>query len=84
MVCPDPSNPTIYIQVGVVSWGIGCKTVGNPGVYGSIPNTVKWIRETMDKEAGGIIERAQGEKTGKTINKDAGGNNGRVEGVNIG
>ena len=61
LVCPaNPNNPEQYVQMGVVAWGIGCGIVGNPGVYGSVPKTVKWIRETIQKEVGfniGVIAR---------------------------
>ncbi|CAL4073443.1 unnamed protein product, partial [Meganyctiphanes norvegica] len=45
LVCPNPNNPNEYVQMGVVAWGIGCGVVGNPRVYGSVPQTVDWIRK---------------------------------------
>ncbi|CAL4083393.1 unnamed protein product [Meganyctiphanes norvegica] len=50
LVCPNPNNPNEYVQMGVVAWGIGCGVVGNPGIYGSIPQTVDWIREIIDQQ----------------------------------
>ncbi|CAL4074580.1 unnamed protein product, partial [Meganyctiphanes norvegica] len=50
LVCPNPSNPNEYVQMGVVAWGIGCGEFGSPGVYGSIPHTVDWIRGELQKQ----------------------------------
>ncbi|TMW55645.1 hypothetical protein Poli38472_010527 [Pythium oligandrum] len=35
------------IQVGVVSWGIGCGLDGYPGVYASVPSAKSWIDATL-------------------------------------
>ena len=32
-----------YIQVGVVSWGVGCADVGYPGVYADVASVYSWI-----------------------------------------
>ncbi|KRT85679.1 Trypsin, partial [Oryctes borbonicus] len=31
LVCPDPSNPSKYMQVGIVAWGVGCGGENVPG-----------------------------------------------------
>ncbi|XP_037083400.1 phenoloxidase-activating factor 2-like [Pollicipes pollicipes] len=45
LACRDPRDPDRYIQLGVVSWGIGCGTEGVPGVYADVAQQVRWIRE---------------------------------------
>jgi len=61
LVCPDPSNPSRYVQMGVVAWGIGCGQVGNPGVYGSIPATVEWINENIRNEGSAAFDIRTGQ-----------------------
>ncbi|XP_037081569.1 phenoloxidase-activating factor 2-like [Pollicipes pollicipes] len=45
LACRDPLDPSRYIQLGVVSWGIGCGLEGVPGVYADVAQQVPWIRE---------------------------------------
>ncbi|CAL4096278.1 unnamed protein product, partial [Meganyctiphanes norvegica] len=55
LVCPNtnnnnnPNQPQ-YVQMGIVSWGIGCGIPGNPGVYASIPKSLDWIKNTIQAE----------------------------------
>lgn len=38
-----------WVQVGVVSWGIGCSTIQLPAVFTSIQSHVAWIRREIRK-----------------------------------
>lgn len=44
LACEDPHNPGRYVQLGVVSWGIGCGMAGIPGVYADVAQQVAWIQ----------------------------------------
>jgi kallikrein len=37
LVCPLLEDRMRFVQVGIVSWGIGCGNVGVPGVYVNVP-----------------------------------------------
>lgn len=49
LVCPLISDPSRYVQVGIVAWGIGCGQGGVPGVYASTSKLARWIHEHLDE-----------------------------------
>lgn len=38
-----------YVQVGIVSWGIGCGDDNIPGVYSSVLANSQWIDKQLQK-----------------------------------
>ncbi|KAJ8983011.1 hypothetical protein NQ317_014308 [Molorchus minor] len=49
LVCPDPENPTRYLQVGIVAWGIGCGEADIPGVYADVAKFRNWIDDELQR-----------------------------------
>lgn len=40
-------NKKKYVQVGIVSWGIGCGDENVPGVYSSLQANIQWINKHL-------------------------------------
>ncbi|KAM6155651.1 testisin-like [Rhynchocyon petersi] len=45
LVCEDSS---VWYQIGVVSWGVGCGRPNRPGVYANVSEHFRWIQKTVD------------------------------------
>lgn len=49
LICPIINEFDRFVQIGIVSWGIGCGT-RTPGVYGNILAFVDWIEYQMSEK----------------------------------
>ena len=69
LVLPDGNG---WLQVGVVSWGIGCGDVGFPGVYTNLAQFQGWVQGNMSEaEApGDSFEPDNGSAQASTIDTD--------------
>ncbi|XP_011505034.1 PREDICTED: serine protease 42-like [Ceratosolen solmsi marchali] len=47
LVCPLLDDPTRYVQVGIVAWGIACGQLNIPGVYANVVMGRQWIDSTL-------------------------------------
>ncbi|KAK7074091.1 hypothetical protein SK128_015686 [Halocaridina rubra] len=49
LVCEVAPNTNIYVQAGIVAWGIGCGENGIPGVYADVSGASDWIITKADE-----------------------------------
>ncbi|XP_050702320.1 phenoloxidase-activating factor 2-like [Eriocheir sinensis] len=57
LACRLQSDARRYVQVGVVAWGIGCGTLGVPGVYADVLKARPWMDQVINdhfSNAGGM------------------------------
>merc|ERR1712203_481565 len=47
LVCPKRDDPSRFVQVGIVAWGIGCGQAEVPGVYTAVAEQACWIDWAM-------------------------------------
>ncbi|XP_011641802.1 phenoloxidase-activating factor 2-like [Pogonomyrmex barbatus] len=47
LMCPLASDPTRFVQAGIVAWGLGCGDDRIPGVYANVAYARRWIDEQM-------------------------------------
>ncbi len=45
-MCPSASDLSVYVQVGITAWGIGCGKDGVPGAYTDILHEMCFIKWT--------------------------------------
>ncbi|XP_046386807.1 phenoloxidase-activating factor 2-like [Ischnura elegans] len=49
LLCPLPEKQEVFVQSGIVAWGIGCGKDETPGVYASVAFFRNWIDEEMHR-----------------------------------
>lgn len=47
-----PNNDGMFIQAGIVAWGIGCGTNGVPGGYVNVASFTCWIKRVVENVEG--------------------------------
>ena len=47
-----PNNDGIFVQAGIVAWGIGCGTNGVPGGYVNVASFTCWIKRVIENVEG--------------------------------
>jgi len=60
LVCPKRDDPSRFVQVGIVAWGIGCGQAEVPGVYTAVAEQACWIDWAMRCRLGSAYTLQQG------------------------
>jgi len=47
LVCPSTTDPNVYVQAGIVAWGIGCGSE-TPAVYVNVAHFSSWIQNKLN------------------------------------
>lgn len=50
LMCPN--NDGVFVQAGIVAWGIGCGTNGVPGGYVNVASFTCWIKRVIENVEG--------------------------------
>ena len=58
-MCLVRNSPNKYVQVGIVSWGIGCAN-GYPAAYASLEKNIDWL--TQEFNAATVFGLSVGER----------------------
>eukprot|EP00956_Cyclotella_meneghiniana_P003679 scaffold4471_cov68-Cyclotella_meneghiniana.AAC.6 len=53
------------VQVGIVSWGIGCGYKAYPGVYTRVSEVADWVKETVCARKGELCKQSKAGKVSK-------------------
>lgn len=48
LVCALSENPSQYIQVGLLSWDLGCTRKDLPSTFASLSPVMKWLSSEYD------------------------------------
>ncbi|XP_063907242.1 phenoloxidase-activating factor 2-like [Zophobas morio] len=49
LICPLLENQERFVQIGIVSWGVGCGNEGVPGIYVNVPYHLDWIEGELNE-----------------------------------
>lgn len=49
MIAPLSNRKSIFYQIGIVAYSIGCARINIPGVYTNVPKFINWIEEKINQ-----------------------------------
>ena len=65
MTDPESEGGISNVQVGIVSWGIGCGFKAFPGVYTRVSEVADWVKETVCARKGELCKQSKAGKVSK-------------------